>query len=211
MSEERPESADLAISAGRVIRLTNREIWRQQEKPQTKPPPGLTDIYAGWAMHQAQFVEVLGRLTNAQLELRPGPEPQRWAIWQLASNMCGGRAYWFHDVLGEGSAEVRDMFRVASTTVPGLPLSDAGWEDDETHPRGAADLVMAFQKTWALVEDCLGRWSAADLELVLPAKAGRYPTVKRGWVIWHVIEHELQHGTEIAVILRQNGLPTFEL
>jgi hypothetical protein len=26
-----------------------------------------------------------------------------------------------------------------------------------------------------------------------------------------VIEHELQHGTEIALILRQNGLPTIEL
>ena len=42
-------------------------------------------------------------------------------------------------------------------------------------------------------------------------KPARYPTVKRGWVIWHLIEHELQHGTEIALILRQNGLPTFEL
>ena len=59
--------------------------------------------------------------------------------------------------------------------------------------------------------DCLGRWSAEDLEVVLPAGAGAHPTVKRGWVIWHVIEHELQHGSEIALILRQNGLPTIEL
>ena len=81
-------------------------------------PQGLTDIYAGWAMHQAQFVEVLGGLTDAQLQLRPGLEPQHWAIWQLASNMCGGRAYWFHDVLGEGPDEVRDMFRVAARPCP---------------------------------------------------------------------------------------------
>jgi uncharacterized damage-inducible protein DinB len=175
------------------------------------PPPGLVDIYAGWAKVQRQLVEVLGPLDEAQLALRPATEPHYWAIWQLASNMAGGRAYWFHNVLGEGPASVRNMFRVATTTVPGLSLSDAGWEDDEDHPRSAADLVAAFETTWELVEDCLGRWSEEDLEVVLPAGAGAYPTAKRGWVIWHVIEHELQHGTEIALILRQNGLPTIEL
>ncbi len=177
----------------------------------TEAPSGLTDIYAGWAIHQAQFVDVLGHLDGAEMALRPASEPRHWAIWQLASNMAGGRAYWFHDVLGEGPDSVRDMFRVSSTTVPGLSLGDAGWEDDENHPRNARDLVVAFEKTWELVEDCLGRWSAADLEVVLTAKAGAHPTVKRGWVVWHLLEHELQHGTEIALILRQNGLPTFEL
>jgi uncharacterized damage-inducible protein DinB len=103
------------------------------------------------------------------------------------------------------------MFRVASTTVPGLPLKDAGWEDDEEHPRSSVELVRAFELTWELIRECLDRWTAADLEAVLPAGAGPRPTVKRGWVIWHVIDHELQHGTEIAVILRQNGLPTLEL
>jgi uncharacterized damage-inducible protein DinB len=177
----------------------------------TTPPPGLVDIYDGWARHQASFVEVLGHLTVEQLALRPTEEPHHWAIWQLAANMAGGRAYWFHDVLGEGPAEVRDMFRVTQTTVPGLPLSMAGWEDDENQPRTSAELVHAFQVTWAVIENCLQRWSADDLEVVLPAGAGSYPTVKRGWVIWHLIEHELQHGTEMAVILRRHGLPTFEL
>jgi uncharacterized damage-inducible protein DinB len=172
-------------------------------------PPGLTDTYAGWARDHQELLDVLRPLPDAQLALRPSPE--HWAIWQLASNMAGGRAYWFHDVLGEGPDEVRDLFRVASTTVPGLALSDAGWEDDETQPRTAAELVDGLEKTWELVSECLGRWTAEDLEVVLPAKAGAHPTVKRGWVVWHLIEHELRHGTEIAVILRSNGLPTLEL
>jgi uncharacterized damage-inducible protein DinB len=175
----------------------------------TTSPPGLASIYDGWAKHQSGLLKVLGPLDNAQLALRPSPD--HWAIWQLASNMCGGRAYWFHDVLGEGPDHVRDMFRVASTTVPGLPLTDAGWEDDENHPRNAADLVRAFERTWGLMQDCLQRWTPDDLETILPARAGRHPTVTRGWVIWHMIEHELRHGTEIAVILRNNGLPTLEL
>ena len=174
----------------------------------SNPPPGLSDVYAGWARHQADLVRVLAPLNAEQLAIRPSPD--MWAIWQLAANMAGGRAYWFHDVLGEGP-DLREMFRVTSTTVPGLSLDDAGWEDDEDHPRSAAELVDGFEKTWALVKDCLDRWSADELEEVLPAKAGRNPTVKRGWVIWHLVEHELQHGTEIAVMLRDHGLDTIEL
>ena len=169
-------------------------------------PLGLGAIYTGWADHQTELLDVLRPLDAKRLALRPSPD--HWAIWQLASNMCGGRAYWLHDVLGEGPDAVRDMFRVSSTTVPGLSLSDAGWEDDETHPRTAAELVNGFEQTWTLIEECLGRWSADDLDTVLPTKRG---SLTRGWVIWHVIEHELQHGTEIALILRQNGLPTLEL
>ena len=174
-----------------------------------RSPAGLVDIYAGWAFHQAEFIRVLSPLDAAHLSLRESPE--HWAIWQLASNIAGGRAYWFHDVLGEGTADLRDMFRVASTTVPGLSLTDAGWEDDENNPRTAEELVSAFEKTWEVVQACLARWSADDLEEVLPARSGRRPTVKRGWVIWHLIEHELQHGTEIAVMLREHDLDTIEL
>lgn len=177
----------------------------------TGSPPGLADIYAGWERLNREIIDVLADLTDEQLVLRPATEPHHWAIWQLASNMAGGRAYWFHSVIGEGEPTIRDMFRVTQTTVPDLPLSDAGWEDDETQPRKAAELVDAFEKTWALIQDCLGRWTADDLEIVLPAGAGAHPTVKRGWVIWHVVEHELRHSTEIAVILRQSGLPTIEL
>jgi hypothetical protein len=30
-------------------------------------------------------------------------------------------------------------------------------------------------------------------------------------VVWHMVEHDLQHGAEIALILRANDLPTFQL
>lgn len=126
--------------------------------------------------------------------------------------MVGGRAYWIHDILGEGDAAVREMFRVASTTVPGLPLEDAGWEDDEDHPRSAADLVLAFERTWRMIDDCLRCWTERDLLVEFSRqRGGRTSTFTRAWVIWHIIEHELQHGAEIAVILRAHGLATLDL
>lgn len=144
------------------------------------------------------------------MRLRPGPD--HWAIWQLASNMAGGRAYWFHDILGEGDAAVREMFRVTSPTVPDLPLEDAGWEDDEAHPRSAAELAIAFERTWQLVDACLRRWTERDLLVEFSRhRGGRTTTFTRAWVIWHVMEHELQHGAEIALILRAHGLPTLDL
>ncbi len=166
-------------------------------------------LFGGWADHERRLVEVIQPLTDAQVQLRPSPE--HWAIWQLASNIAGGRIYWLHDILGEGDQQLRDMFRVSQTTVPDLPLTDAGWEDDETHPRTAHELTDALTRTWQLLQDCLDRWSPADLAVEFTRGRGRVPRFNRAWVMWHMIEHDLQHGSEIALILRANGLPTIQL
>jgi uncharacterized damage-inducible protein DinB len=164
-----------------------------------------------WAEYQRLLLEAIGPLTAEQLSSRTAPF--QWAVWQLAAHMASSRAYWFHDVLGEGDAAVREMFRVDSTTVPGLPLEDADWEDDERHPRTASELVEAFDRTWAMMDACLGRWSAEDLVVEFPRsrRSGEVRTVTRGWVVWHLIEHDLHHGGEISQILGSNGIPAPEL
>ena len=86
--------------------------------------PVLLPFYEGWATHQRLLLAAIADLSREQLALRPAPD--HMAIWQLASHMAGARAYWFHDKLGEGDPAIRDMFRVASTTIPGVSLEDAG-------------------------------------------------------------------------------------
>jgi uncharacterized damage-inducible protein DinB len=168
----------------------------------------LQPFYRGWADHQRVFLAAIADLSQDQLALRTAPHEM--TIWQIASHMAGSRAYWFHDMLGEGDPVVREMFRVASTTVPNLPLQDAGWEDDETHPRTAAEILDAFHKTWALVEKCLERWTPEDLTIQVPQGAtGRSTT--RGWVLWHLMEHEAHHGGAISLILGSNGLPGLDI
>ena len=176
-------------------------------EPRTHPLTAA--LLDGWRLHNGHLIEAISPLTDAQLQLRQTPD--HWTVWQLASNLVGGRAYWLHDILGEGDDELRDMFRVEHSTVPDLPLTDAGWEDDEDLPRTAEELTDALARTWRLVEDCLGRWSESDLAVEFTRPRGRVPRFTRAWVVWHIIEHDLQHGTEIAVILRSNGLPTIEL
>jgi uncharacterized damage-inducible protein DinB len=94
--------------------------------------PVLQTFYEGWADHQRLVLAAIGDLSQEQLALRTAPDEM--AIWQIASHMAGSRAYWFHDILGEGDPAVRDMFRVASTTVPGLALDDAGWRTTRPIP-----------------------------------------------------------------------------
>jgi uncharacterized damage-inducible protein DinB len=105
------------------------------------------------------------------------------------------------------------MFRVDSTTVPGVPLEDADWEDDENHPRTASELTEAFDRTWAVMVACLGRWTPEDLVVEFPRsrRSGEVRTVTRAWVVWHLIEHDLHHGGEISQILGSNGIPAPEL
>jgi uncharacterized damage-inducible protein DinB len=165
----------------------------------------------GWLGYQRLLLDAIRPLNAEQLASRTAPF--QWAVWQLASHMAGSRAYWWHEVLDEGDEAVGHMFAVESTTVPDLPLEAAGWEDDENHPRTAAELTDAFERTWAMLDEPLGRWTAADLEVEFSRTRmnGEVQTVTRAWVVWHLIEHDLHHGGEISQILGTNGLPAPEL
>jgi uncharacterized damage-inducible protein DinB len=165
----------------------------------------------GWAGYQRLLLGAIEPLSPEQLSSRTAPH--QWAVWQLAAHMAGSRAYWFHDVLGEGDAAVREMFRVESTTVPDLSLEDAGWEDDERRPRSSSELTEAFERTWAMIDEVLRRWTADDLgvEFSRTRRNGEVETFTRAWVVWHLIEHDLHHGGEISQILGTNGIPALEL
>jgi uncharacterized damage-inducible protein DinB len=158
----------------------------------------LQPFYEGWAKHQARLIDALRGLTPDQLEFRTAPH--QWAVWQLAAHMAGSTAYWFHDVLGEGDPATRALFRVDRTTVPGLAPED--------EPRSAEELVDALSRTWAMVDDCLRRWTADDLAGSV-VRSGR--THHRGWVVWHVMEHDIHHGGEMSQILGSNGLSGLDL
>lgn len=172
--------------------------------------PVLAPFYEGWATHERKLLDAIADLSPEQLALRTAPA--EWSIWQLASHMAGSRAYWFHEVLGEGDQAIRDMFRVASTTVPGLSLEDAGWEDDESHPRTATEIVGAFHMTWGVVAECLARWTADDITVrIQTPKRGADTSTTRGWVLWHLMEHDAHHGGAISLVLGTHGLPGLDM
>ncbi|MEX2238889.1 MAG: DinB family protein [Dehalococcoidia bacterium] len=168
-------------------------------------PGALAPFYEGWKSHNGRLINLLSDLTDEQVKLRPAPH--QMAVWQLVSHLAGARGYWF-GFLGEGQ-EIRDYFRVEHSTTPDLPLEDAGWEDDEDHPRTVAELTGALRRTWAMIEECLNRWSAEEL---LAEDFTRGPTgtfkFSRAWVIWRLMEHDIHHSGEVSNILGSAGIPT---
>lgn len=173
-------------------------------------PSELREFYEGWANHQRLLTNVIRGLDTEALASRPAPE--HWSVWQLASHLAGARVYWFHTRLGEGDPALAEMFRVTRTTVPDLPIEDAGWEDDETHPRTAEELVGALEKTSAFTWDCIQRWGLDDLRVEFSRQTRRgLHTFSRAWVIWHVIEHDLHHGGEVSNLLGSHGFPALDM
>jgi hypothetical protein len=94
-------------------------------------PVELKAFYDGWADQQKKLLDSIRPLTDEQMRLRPAPN--EWAIWQLASNMVGGRLYWLCYMLRQDDH--------------GFPRDMTGWEDDPAHPRSASELVDALSRS----------------------------------------------------------------
>ena len=158
-------------------------------------PLTLAPFYHGWGNYQALLRDALAPLTDGQLALQaaPGQRP----IWFLAAHVISTRVGWFR--------------RMDEADDPGFtPLYS--WDEDDAPPRTAAELVAGLERTWAMVADCLDRWTPAMLDDPITwERRGAPITRTRQWVIWHVIEHDLHHGGEISLTLGNHGLKALDL
>lgn len=189
----------------------------------------LLPFYAGWGIYQQRLVAALAPLTAEQLALRN--TPQSWSIGMYATHIVADRAWWLHARMGEGGSDLTALELWA------LGVCEAGV--DPLH--SAAELVAGLEKTWQLIQTTLARRGSADLaqsfppldqaarvrhaQLVEPAlqpyaqmwldaaaRSGEVrPAVSLQWIIWHVLEHDIHHGSEISTILGVHGLPGVEL
>ena len=144
----------------------------------------------GWQNYQQQLSSALARLSAEQLALRAAPNLR--SIDELARHIISVRAGWFHFQLEEGGENL-----VAFLT----------WSEPESPPRSADELVSGLEKTWQVIQEVLGRYTLADLQSTVQDEwEGQVYTITRGWVIWHVMEHDLHHGGELAYSLGMHGL-----
>jgi uncharacterized damage-inducible protein DinB len=152
----------------------------------------LTTFYEGWPEYQRLLVEAVAPLSAEQFALRAAPSLR--PLWLLAAHIIGTRVAWFHLLMKEGD--------------PALAVYDP-WDWDNAPPRSAAELVEGLEATWAMVWGCLERWTPAMLEDAFTTRRGRRRT--RGWVVWHILEHDLHHGGELSLTLGIHGLPALDL
>ncbi len=167
----------------------------------THPILPLTTFYAGWAGYQQGLARCIAPLRRAELDLPTAP--QHWTIGMVAQHIIANRVWWFQIWMGEGH--------------PGLaPI--AHWDPADGVDQGpleAAALVAGLEVTWQMIADALARWTPADLDQIFAPPTAMSdeerqasPPHTRGWIIWHVLEHEIHHGGELSLALGMHGLAT---
>src|SRR6185312_13972500 len=97
------------IPAGPPFPPSRRAFTLGLSSPPMPRATSLHALYEGWADQHRRLLDTLRPLSPAQMRLRPAPS--EWAIWQLASNMAGGRLYWLCHMLGEDDRGLTGMFK----------------------------------------------------------------------------------------------------
>jgi uncharacterized damage-inducible protein DinB len=155
----------------------------------------LTILARGWQTYQDQLSAALALLTREQLALRAAPQLR--SIEELARHIIGVRAGWFHNILGEGD-EAFGAYHA--------------WDQPDAPARTAGELVEGLMATWQVMQSALIRFSPEDLtETLSGVRKGHTYAHQRGWVVWHVLEHDLHHGGEIGFSLGMHGLTALDL
>ena len=163
--------------------------------PQTVAP-----FYDGWRFTHNRLVERVGALSAEQLGLRPAGN--LWPIWATAAHLAATRVYWLCIICKEPGAE--------STPFPD-PTGET-WEDDLAHPREAAELTLALESTWKIVERCLERWTPEMLQDEFRRERdGKTQIFTRQSLLMRLLTHDAEHAGEISATLGMNGLTGVDL
>jgi uncharacterized damage-inducible protein DinB len=141
-----------------------------------------------WEGYQNLLKRAIAPLTADQLTLRLGSQR---SAGEIANHIVAVRAWYLHGIMGEGGTDMAAIM---------------GWDNPDAPPRSSAELLTGIDQTWALLTDCLTRWTAADLRDTFFIN-WRERDESRGWVVWHMLEHEIHHGGELSFTLGSFGLP----
>lgn len=167
----------------------------------------LTTFYASWKEYQDRLQAALAPLTADQLALRATPDLR--SVGENAMHIIGCRTFWFTSFLAEDGGEAMKAY--AKWNEVSLAAPYTSWDGvaqalGAPAPTGAA-LAQGLDDTWRFMATCLARWNAADMRATIPDGEGdEVVEVSRAWVVWHVLEHDLSHGGEIALTLGMRGI-----
>lgn len=157
-------------------------------------------LFDHWPQYNRRLVEVARPMTPEQLAIRSAPD--RPPIWATVAHTAAVRVYWLCGVVGEPGAE----------TTPFPDPHGPGWEDDESVPRDAAELVTALETAWRIVEGCLDRWTPDMLaDEFHNDYDGEHQVHTRGSIFQRLYSHDAYHCGELSQTLGIRGLLQIDL
>jgi uncharacterized damage-inducible protein DinB len=168
-------------------------LWSNQMDAEKRST--LDVIYENWAGYNARLDRCVAPLTDAQLQLKPAAH--HWPVGRIVQHIVSARAGWFSGTLQDADAAMESYM---------------DWGERDSPHRNAADLVRGLDDTWEFIESRLKSWTPEDFARTFPDEMdGQTYEVSRSWVMYHVLEHDLHHGSEVSLILGMNGLQPIEI
>lgn len=163
----------------------------------TEHAQSIAPFYQGWDTYQQQIVLAIAPLTHGQLRLAAGPGLR--PVGMNAAHIASTRAGWLHYVLQVADDRLLEFLE---------------WGDRERPIPPAAELVRALEVTWQVIAEQLATWTIANLDDEFwdtDEQGNPEGPIRRQWVIWHLIEHDVHHGGEISLLLGSHGLPAVDI
>lgn len=155
----------------------------------------LNVIYENWQGYNDKLRSCIAPLTNEHLTLQAAPH--MWPLGQIVQHIVSVRAGWFSGTLQDANQAMEAYMT---------------WGQRHSPPRSPSELARGLDETWAFVASRLNSWTPDDCAMTFPDEwDGQIYEVSRSWVIYHVLEHDLHHGSEVSLILGINGLKTLDL
>jgi len=138
-----------------------------------------------WQFMQDELVRVVGLLSDEQMNMRIAPNLR--TLGEQAEHIVRGRALWVHKVVDDPSLE---------------PFMN--WDEPDDPTRSAAEVVAGLQHTWLIWRAYIEPSTRDDPGVVSEQEENGLRTV------WGMIDHDLCHAGELALMLGVLGLETPE-
>jgi len=140
-----------------------------------------------WQRYQDLLKQAIAPLSTDQLRLRLGSQR---SAGEIASHIVRIRAWYLYGIMGEGGADMEALL---------------SWNESGDSLPSGAELLAGIDQTWQLLTTCLARWTVDDLRKTFFLDwLGQ--EASRGFVVWHMLEHEIHHGGELSFTLGSYGL-----
>jgi uncharacterized damage-inducible protein DinB len=138
-----------------------------------------------WQHMQDELVRVVGLLSDEQISMRIALNVR--TLGEQAEHIVRGRALWVHKVVDEPSLE---------------PMMN--WDEPDDPARSATEVVAGLQHTWQRLRAYIEPSTRDDSAPVSEQEADGLRTV------WGMLDHDLCHAGELALMLGILGLETPE-
>ena len=156
--------------------------------------------FPDWPQYASRISAAVRGLSDEQLALRASPG--HLPLWILAAHIASARLYWLCLVCGEPGLENSEV----------LDATGDGWDDHEDRPRSGDELAGALDGSWAVLADCLTRWTPDLLTgEVARERRGRTERHTRISILNRLLSHDAYHAGEMSQLLGAAGLPAIDL